>query len=109
MITFPYRNDAEFGLARAMQFANHYGIPFNNADNEEQAKFNFNRFVGKIKSLFDYKIDVEQVCDNDSAVMDDLLASFVFCTLSASSPSISSCSCLALSSNRGFAAEPRRN
>lgn len=75
MITFPYRNDAEFGLARAMQFANHYGIPFNNADNEEQAKFNFNRFVGKIKSLFDYKIDVEQVCDNDSAVMDDLLAS----------------------------------
>ena len=74
MITFPYRNDAEFGLARAMQFANHYGIPFNDGDNEEHAKFNFNRFVGKLKSLFDYKIDVERVSDNDSAVMDDLLA-----------------------------------
>ena len=74
MITFPYRNDAEFGLARAMQFANHYGIPFNDGDNEEHAKFNFNRFVGKLKSLFDYKIDVERVSDNDSAVMDDILA-----------------------------------
>jgi len=74
MITFPYRNDAEFGLARAMQFANHYGIPFNDGDNEEHSKFNFNRFVGKLKSLFDYKIDVERVSDNDSAVMDDILA-----------------------------------
>lgn len=74
MITFPYRNDAEFGLARAMQFANHYGIPFNDGDNEQHAKFNFNRFVGKLKSLFDYKIDVERVSDNDSAVMDDILA-----------------------------------
>lgn len=74
MITFPYRNDAEFGLARAMQFANNYGIPFNDGDNEQHAKFNFNRFVGKLKSLFDYKIDVERVSDNDSAVMDDLLA-----------------------------------
>lgn len=74
MITFPYRNDAEFGLARAMQFANHYGIPFNDGDNEEHAKFNFNRFVGKLKSLFDYKIDVERVCDNDAAIMEDLVA-----------------------------------
>lgn len=74
MITFPYRNDAEFGLARAMQFANHYGIPFNDGNNEQHAKFNFNRFVGKLKSLFDYKIDVERVSDNDSAVMDDILA-----------------------------------
>lgn len=74
MITFPYRNDAEFGLARAMQFANHYGIPFNDGNNEEHAKFNFNRFVGKLKSLFDYKIDVERVCDNDAAVMEDLVA-----------------------------------
>lgn len=74
MITFPYRNDAEFGLARAMQFANHYGIPFNDGNNEEHAKFNFNRFVEKLKSLFDYKIDMERVSDNDSAVMDDLLA-----------------------------------
>lgn len=74
MITFPYRNDAEFGLARAMQFANHYNIPFNNWDNEQHAKFNFNRFVEKLKSLFDYKIDVERVSDNDNAVMDDLLA-----------------------------------
>lgn len=74
MITFPYRNDAEFGLARAIQFANNYGIPFNDGNNEEHAKFNFNRFVGKLKSLFDYKIDPERVCDNDAAVMDDLLA-----------------------------------
>ena len=74
MITFPYRNDAEFGLARAIQFANHYGIPFNDGNNEEHAKFNYNRFVGKLKSLFDYKIDMEQVCDNDTAVMDDLVA-----------------------------------
>ena len=74
MITFPYRNDAEFGLASAMQFANHYCIPFNDCDNEEHAKFNFNRFVEKLKSLFDYKIDVERVSDNDGAVMDDLLA-----------------------------------
>ena len=74
MITFPYRNDAEFGLARAIQFANHYGIPFNDGNNEEHAKFNYNRFVGKLKSLFDYKIDMDQVCDNDAAVMDDLIA-----------------------------------
>lgn len=74
MITFPYRNDAEFGLARAIQFANHYGIPFNDGNNEEHAKFNYNRFVGKLKSLFDYKIDMERVCDNDAAVMDDLVA-----------------------------------
>ena len=74
MITFPYRNDAEFGLARAIQFANRYGIPFNDGNNEEHAKFNYNRFVGKLKSLFDYKIDMEQVCDNDTAVMDDLVA-----------------------------------
>ncbi|WP_152048924.1 hypothetical protein [Aureimonas psammosilenae] len=74
MITFPYRNDAEFGLARAMQFANHYGIPFNDGNNEQHSKFNFNRFVGKLKSLFDYNLDLEQVCDNDSAVIDDLLA-----------------------------------
>lgn len=74
MITFPYRNDAEFGLARAMQFANHYGIPFNDGNNEQHAKFNFNRFVGKLKSLFDYKLDLNQVCDSDSAVVDDLLA-----------------------------------
>lgn len=77
MITFPYRNDAEFGLARAIQFANHYGIPFNDGNNEEHAKFNYNRFVGKLKSLFDYKIDMEQVCDNDAAVMDDLVAARV--------------------------------
>ena len=74
MITFPYRNDAEFGLARAIQFANNYGIPFNDGNNEEHAKFNYNRFVGKLKSLFDYKIDMERVCDNDAAVMDDLVA-----------------------------------
>lgn len=74
MITFPYRNDAEFGLARAIQFANRYGIPFNDGNNEEHAKFNHNRFVGKLKSLFDYKIDMDQVCDNDTAVMDDLIA-----------------------------------
>ena len=74
MITFPYRNDAEFGLARAIQFANRYGIPFNDGNNEEHAKFNYNRFVGKLKSLFDYKIDIDQVCDNDTAVMDDLVA-----------------------------------
>lgn len=74
MITFPYRNDAEFGLARAIQFANRYGIPFNDGNNEEHAKFNYNRFVGKLKSLFDYKIDMDQVCDNDAAVMDDLIA-----------------------------------
>ena len=74
MITFPYRNDAEFGLARAIQFANSYGIPFNDGNNEEHAKFNYNRFVGKLKSLFDYKIDMERVCDNDAAVMDDLVA-----------------------------------
>lgn len=74
MITFPYRNDAEFGLARAIQFANRYGIPFNDGNNEEHAKFNYNRFVGKLKSLFDYKIDMDQVCDNDTAVMDDLIA-----------------------------------
>lgn len=74
MITFPYRNDAEFGLARAIQFANRYGIPFNDGNNEEHAKFNYNRFVGKLKSLFDYKIDMERVCDNDVAVMDDLVA-----------------------------------
>ena len=74
MITFPYRNDAEFGLARAIQFANRYGIPFNDGNNEEHAKFNYNRFVGKLKSLFDYKIDMERVCDNDAAVMDDLVA-----------------------------------
>lgn len=74
MITFPYRNDAEFGLARGIQFANHYGIPFNDGDNESNAKFNFNRFVGKMKSLFDYKLDVTRVCDNDEAVMEDLLA-----------------------------------
>lgn len=74
MITFPYRNDAEFGLARAIQFANRYGIPFNDGNNEEHAKFNYNRFVGKLKSLFDYKIDMDQVCDNDAAVMDDLVA-----------------------------------
>lgn len=74
MITFPYRNDAEFGLGRAVEFASHYGIPFNDADNEEHTKFNYNRFVGKLKSLFDYKLDVERVCDNDAAVMDDLLA-----------------------------------
>ena len=77
MITFPYRNDAEFGLARAIQFANRYGIPFNDGNNEEHAKFNYNRFVGKLKSLFDYKIDMEQVCDNDAAVMDDLVAARV--------------------------------
>lgn len=74
MITFPYRNDAEFGLARAIQFANRYGIPFNDGNNEEHAKFNYNRFIGKLKSLFDYKIDMERVCDNDAAVMDDLVA-----------------------------------
>lgn len=77
MITFPYRNDAEFGLARAIQFANHYGIPFNDGNNEDHAKFNYNRFVGKLKSLFDYKIDMDQVCDNDVAVMDDLVAARV--------------------------------
>lgn len=74
MITFPYRNDAEFGLARAIQFANHYGIPFNDGNNEEHAKFDYNNFVAKLKSLFDYKIDVERVCDNDMAIIEDLVA-----------------------------------
>lgn len=74
MITFPYRNDAEFGMARGVQFANRYGIPFNDGNNYTREKFDYNRFVTKMKELFDYKLELDMVRDKDFGILDDILA-----------------------------------